>query len=754
MSIAASGTASFASAAMTTGTADRYGVTDGGKPLKVIKPSFSVKAIGQSTPELGATVTISVTLTANCDFPTGSAVFIVGLTGTQTTDDGVLAVASTDGTTTGLLGTTGAWTQSSGQLVLTAANGGTAQGTACTVTFNLQHAAAEYTPPSVSIAVGIQDGSTALGSILQVAMDPPNAPLLGVHNGANPLVVVLPEFDVRKIGQSNPLASGSNTITVTIQTNVNLAQADSSVVTITGLTGAPDSASLALTSVSNSAADFFTDGASQGKGVLSSETLTLTVHTGQTVAGGTQYVFSFVITNPSAAQDASAVSIAASGTASFPISRGVMTTDNPNRYVTDGGKPLKVIREPYFHVRAIGQSNPFASAQNEITVTLRTDVHLMASDKITITGLLNAHASNPVTLKAKNNDEHLIFSDGKTPGTGAWSAGTLTLTVHTNRTASANTTYILSFEITNPAHAQDDVLVFVEASRESGVAWFKGRSMTTDTKDKYGVLNGGKPMRIVIPTFVTSKVGQSNPRAMGTNQITVTLQTNVDLLASDGATLTISGFANAVANAPVTLTSDGTDGHLRFSDGATPGTGSWNFGALTLKVGTDMIARKMYVFGFQFVNPTAQATAARVSIAASGTTFSIPASFMTTDAAVPQYLAGCEIKAEVNTGVARSDMKACYDCCSVGCRTGPEVPQVGGSDVPPGLRSTTCQRVCLRHVRFNFLLAIDTHVSRAVRLLLESSVPAVTLTAVCLSSAGTTEKSLRAKGSCRSFELP
>eukprot|EP00802_Teleaulax_amphioxeia_P009685 Tamp_09706.p1 GENE.Tamp_09706~~Tamp_09706.p1 ORF type:complete len:378 (+),score=62.33 Tamp_09706:95-1135(+) len=345
---------------MTTGTADRYGVTDGGKPLKVIKPSFSVKAIGQNTPLASATVTISVTLTANCDFPTGSAVFIVGLTGTQTTDqttdDGVLAVASTDGTTTGLLGTTGswtrAWTQSSGQLVLTAANGGTAQGTACTVTFNLQHAAAEYTPPSVSIAVGIQDGSTALGSILQVAMDPPNAPLLGVHNGANPLVVVLPEFDVRKIGQSNPLASGSNTITVTIQTNVNLAQADSSVVTITGLTGAPDRASLALTSVSNSAADLFTDGASQGKGVLSSETLTLTVHTGQTVAGGTQYVFSFVITNPSAAQDASAVSIAASGTASFPISRGVMTTDNPNRYVTDGGKPLKDCISKY-HVHPI-----------------------------------------------------------------------------------------------------------------------------------------------------------------------------------------------------------------------------------------------------------------------------------------------------------------------------------------------------------------------------------------------------------------
>ena len=40
-----------------------------------------------------------------------------------------------------------------------------------------------------------------------------------------------PEFDVRKIGQSSPLAGESNTITVTIQTNWYLAATDSSVVT-------------------------------------------------------------------------------------------------------------------------------------------------------------------------------------------------------------------------------------------------------------------------------------------------------------------------------------------------------------------------------------------------------------------------------------------------------------------------------------------------------------------------------------------
>ena len=42
--------------------ADIYGVTDGGKPMKVIVPSFSLKSIGQSTPVAGATVMVSVTV--------------------------------------------------------------------------------------------------------------------------------------------------------------------------------------------------------------------------------------------------------------------------------------------------------------------------------------------------------------------------------------------------------------------------------------------------------------------------------------------------------------------------------------------------------------------------------------------------------------------------------------------------------------------------------------------------------------------
>ncbi len=61
---------------------------------------------------------------------------------------------------------------------------------------------------------------------------------------------------------------------------------------------------VALTSVANIGASLFSDGSTQGKGALSSGTLTITVHTAQTVLAGTQCAFSFTITNPSAEQNA------------------------------------------------------------------------------------------------------------------------------------------------------------------------------------------------------------------------------------------------------------------------------------------------------------------------------------------------------------------------------------------------------------------------------------------------------------------
>ena len=163
-------------------------------------------------------------------------------------------------------------------------------------------------------------------------------------------------FTTRNIGQSNPLAGGSNTITVTITTDNSLAQA--SVVTVSGLTNAADTPSLALNSVENSGASLFSNGSTQATGALSSGTLTLTVFTGQTVTNSTQYAFSFTIMNPLTAQVPAAASIAASGTKSFAIA-AMVAPNEPLLGVVNGANPLLVVL-PEFDVRKIGQSNPLA----------------------------------------------------------------------------------------------------------------------------------------------------------------------------------------------------------------------------------------------------------------------------------------------------------------------------------------------------------------------------------------------------------
>jgi hypothetical protein len=123
-----------------------------------------------------------------------------------------------------------------------------------------------------------------------------------------------------------------------------LAQSHGSVVTIVGLTNAPDTWSLALTSVENHGADLFSDGTTQGMGSLISGTLTLKVHRYQTVMAGMQYAFSFTILNPITEQDATTVTIEASGTAEFPYDRGAMSTDTADlNRVTNGGKPITVV---------------------------------------------------------------------------------------------------------------------------------------------------------------------------------------------------------------------------------------------------------------------------------------------------------------------------------------------------------------------------------------------------------------------------
>jgi hypothetical protein len=305
--------------------------------------TFTTRSMCQSNPIAGSSNTITVTIQTDVNLAQAdsSVVTISGLINAP--DAASLALASVENSMANMLfweGTTqGEGALSSGTLTLTLFTGKTVlAGTQYAFSFTITNPSGAQDAPTVTIA------ASGTASIPPTWMVAPDSPLLGVAKGSKPLLVMLPEFQVRKIGQSNPLAGGSNTITVTIQSNVNLAQSHGSVVTIVGLTNAPDTWSLALTSVENHGADLFSDGTTQGMGSLISGTLTLKVHRYQTVMAGMQYAFSFTILNPITEQDATTVTIEASGTAEFPYDRGAMSTDTADlNRVTNGGKPITVV---------------------------------------------------------------------------------------------------------------------------------------------------------------------------------------------------------------------------------------------------------------------------------------------------------------------------------------------------------------------------------------------------------------------------
>jgi hypothetical protein len=81
--------------------------------------------------------------------------------------------------------------------------------------------------------------------------------------------------------------------------------------------------------------------------------------------------------------------------------------------------------------------------------------------------------------------------------------------------------------------------------------------MSVPGTDLLGVMGGAKILKVVVPTFTTRNIGQSNSSAgSSTNVITVTLQANVEVAVE--SVVTISGLAGAtISSTPITLT--GTD---------------------------------------------------------------------------------------------------------------------------------------------------------------------------------------------------
>ena len=221
----------IASSAMAKTALTAGGAENNLTPMEVVVPAFEVYKVGQSMPLVSASNTITVTIQGTVDFPGTSTIMVSGLAGTQTAAVAALVVG---GAASSLFGSAGAWS-GSGTLILTlASEGGLSAGTPYTLSFTLQNSATAQAAVTVSVSGSVVSGGVDDSPVAAMNMDPDAGALLGVTNGASPLLTAAAFFLTKSVSHSSSLAGGSNEITLTLEADALLPIG--SIITVTGLT--------------------------------------------------------------------------------------------------------------------------------------------------------------------------------------------------------------------------------------------------------------------------------------------------------------------------------------------------------------------------------------------------------------------------------------------------------------------------------------------------------------------------------------
>jgi hypothetical protein len=610
------------------------GVADGAKPLKVVVPSFKGSQMVQSNPIIGLSNIITVSLRSNVNLAHSdqSAIRISGFKNvisprlvtlllTGSTEDGSVVFGST-----GIL--------EDEILHLTVMPGQTMIAESTYIfAFEVRNPA----QPQLAPAISIEATGTALFELQQIPGT--HMSLLGVLNGSDPLLAIIPQFLVRDISQSQPFSSYTNSYTCLLTTNINLAFSERkylhhtypgrSIITIFGLTDSIGSNSIAIgtTSEGNGADNLFSDsGDSSSTAKYANGTVTLYLHVNQTMEAHVPYILSFQLINPDYEQStASKVLISAAGSANISIVP--MVTPSRVLYgISNGTDPLVMVRT-LFKIYDIGQSTPLATLINTITVSLVASLHLGASDGalIRITGISNAITPSSSVQLFGGNGTSLFSDEAGASGRLLHVNQTFFLRLAADQIMLKDQLYVFSFNVTNPRlnQAQGEVQVSASCTQGSNAS-IPAQRMRVQNITILGVVDGSNPLLVVIPSFKRSVIAQSDPLVERHNIITLTLISNVNLYAKDNSVIVISNLQNMISPHAVVLlpTRDNSD-HLLFANAGSSVEGSalFQLNSLTLTVaaGKAIIAEELYELKFNVTNPGTQQPAPQIIIYASGT---------------------------------------------------------------------------------------------------------------------------------------
>ena len=514
------------------------------------------------------------------------------------------------------------------------------------------------------------------------------------YNFSDPLIVLAAVFTSKVMSQSSPWPGAVNTITTTLSTNFPLWSDCASIVisTMQEACAPPGTLSLfgtdagAFTATSGnvtvvSAGNWSIIVGTSGW-LLRQGKLTLgisgVVPAGSSPCGSVacnpgnrNYTFKFTLNNPSQAQNSPPISIQGDGTAGVPISPVFVDKDLvlvplvtvgacaswPGLCTLQSGDaaPFRVIG-PNFLIANIGQSTPYPSKQNVITVTLIPNILLQMGSSITISNLAGTQTptGNLSIIQGTNTSGSVstYFSSSVTLsqiGQGAWDQQANTLTLMVSNPIPAGTQVVFSFQLQNSNCGQQSPPVCVRASyvgptacnncslgqcvslprqvmnRDMVTLYSTGAiqnslypftKYSTSALITYGSssLGDAYPLRTYSPSFVITQIGQSTYFPAKMNTITITLATNVPLVSGTRVTIFNLVGSTTADSASLAVYEQKSSG---FASHYSP-TAQWSRtnGSLVLSVVNDTTAGTQYIFSFNIQNPTCAQSPPLVSITA------------------------------------------------------------------------------------------------------------------------------------------
>ena len=431
-----------------------------------------------------------------------------------------------------------------------------------------------------------------------------NQTIFGVRLGGNPLYAIIPAFLVKSIGQSNPLASASTVITVTLQTNCDFSAG--SRVILTNLIGSQTADDPSLPVSVNPSNAFESSGVwSSGSGSL--ELLVA----GAGLLYNESYILAFVLQNSATTQSSPSVSIIGTvlaGTNDAPVLPEVLDSSQASLLgVTNGAGPL-CSQVPYFLISSVNQTSPFPGLQNILTVRLKVSVDLRGSDgsALTILGLTSNQSNLSASLEPKlpvNN-----ISQYPLPSAALLEEGSTIFPVLRDKIVYTHTEYQFSLEAINSLQAVPLSNIYILAN---GTAQFPRTLMLRNAQTFLGIPCFFCPPLVWVPQFVLNNIVQSQPICGITNILTISLSPNLDLESASSITISSTLLVG------ISFSGLFYPGSVDFLSNIPPRILN---GELVVQVAPTykLLAGSIYVFKVQIVNPQTQSAPPKLYSAASG----------------------------------------------------------------------------------------------------------------------------------------